>query len=72
MTNETDIITQAFLQMTLGQAEELAKMKRKKMHLAMNANLSAQLDQDAIARERTREIIGQCLAATRQRRGGKQ
>lgn len=72
MTNETDIITQAFLQMTLGQAEELARMKRQGMHLAMNANLSAQLDQDAIARERTREIIGQCLAATRQPREGKQ
>ena len=62
MKTETDIITQAFLKMTLGQVEELARVKRQGMHLAMNANLSAQLDHDATERELARNIS---LAATR-------
>ena len=67
MTNETEIITQAFCQMTLGQAEELVRIKRQGMDLAMNANLSAQLEYAATEREQTREIVGQCLAATSRR-----
>jgi hypothetical protein len=54
--------------MTLAQVEELARLKREGMHLAMNANLSAQLDHDHGEREIMRNIVGECLAKTR--RGG--
>jgi hypothetical protein len=68
MNNETDLITRAFGQMTLAQVEELARLKREGMHLAMNANLSAQLNHDHGEREIMRNIVGECLAKTR--RGG--
>lgn len=65
MDNETDLITRAFAQMTLAQAEELVRLKRVGMNLAMNANLSAQIAQDYEAREIVRDIIGKCLAKVR-------
>lgn len=69
----TDLITRAFAQMTLAQAEELVRLKREGMRLTMNANLSAQMDHDyeerEIRREVVRNIIGKCLAQTR---GGEQ
>lgn len=64
MKRTTDLITRAFGQMTLAQAEELVRLKREGMHLAMNANLSAQLNQDCEEREIVRDIIGKCLAKT--------
>lgn len=65
MENETDLITRAFQQMTLAQVEELANIKRRGLNLAMNANLSAQLDNDCEEREIVRAIIGKCLSNTR-------
>ncbi len=65
MDNETDLITRAFAQMTLAQAEELVSLKRRGMNLAMNANISAQMNHDCEEREIVRDIIGQCLAKTR-------
>ena len=65
MQNEIDLITRAFQQMSLAQAEELANIKRQGMNLAMNANLSAQLDHDIKSRETLRDIIGKSLAKAR-------
>ena len=65
MDNETDFITRVFAQMTLAQAEELVNIKRQGLNLAMNANLSAQLDHKLESREIVRDIIGQCLAKAR-------
>ena len=61
----TDLITRTFAQMTLAQAEELVRLKREGMRLAMNANLSAQLDHQLESREIVRNIIGKCLAKAR-------
>ena len=68
MDNETwitDLLARAFRQMTLAQAEELVNIKRQGLNLAMNANLSAQLDHQLESREIVRDIIGQCLAKAR-------
>ena len=68
MDNETlvtDLLTRAFQQMTLAQAEELVNIKRRGLDLTMNANLSAQMSHDTEEREIVRNIIGQCLAKTR-------
>lgn len=69
LRHTTDLIARAFGQMTLAQAEELVRLKREGLNLAMNANLSAQMDHDCEEREIVRDIIGQCLAKTR---GGEQ
>lgn len=65
MENETDFIARVFANMTLAQAEELVNIKRQGLNLAMNANLSAQLDYDLKTREREREIVGDALSRTR-------
>ena len=65
LRHTTDLLTRAFEQMTLAQVEELARIKREGLNLAMNANLSAQLDYDMESREIVRDIIGKCLDKTR-------
>ena len=65
MENETDFITRVFANMTLDQAEELVRIKRDGLNLAMNANLKAQLDHELLTREREREIVGDALSRTR-------
>jgi hypothetical protein len=65
LRHTTDLITRAFQQMTLAQTEELVRIKREGMSLAMNANLSAQIDHDMESHEVVRDIIGRCLAKTR-------
>ena len=70
LRHTTDLITRAFSQMTLAQAEELVRLKREGLNLAMNANLSAQMDHDCEEREIVRDIIGKCLFNTRHGFGG--
>ena len=68
MDNETlvtDLLTRAFQQMTLAQAEELVNIKRRGLDLTMNASSSAQLEHQLESRETVRDIVGQCLAKTR-------